>query len=339
MTTKLFVGVEGGGSCSKGVLVNNGGIVLATAQTTGTNHWNLGFPETAKRILGLVDELLTAAGLKGSSVAAIGLGLSGAETPNCWMNIASALYGLRPTLILENKKAQVYSDTIAALETATGQGGVVLISGTGSNCRLKEGPGGTNYTCGGWGHEMGDEGGAYWIAHRALKTLFDHDDNLKPSEHNLDYVRENMKAYFHVESNFDMLPHLYSKFNKSFFARFTMKIADGAGEGDSLCRSLFRDAGRELGRHVLAVCGKASNMPKELTIVCVGSVWKSWNHLSEGFLEVTNSLLSKFEEVKLVELKSDAAIGAAVAGARDTGYKLPIDYSEHVKILWTTGNK
>ena len=123
MTSNLFIGVEGGATCSKGVLVNGEGIVLATAETEGTNHWIIGISTTARIIVELVDELLSIVNLKGSSVSSVGLALCGADTPNCISSLASALYDLRPNLISQGRKARVYNDAIAGLETATDQGG------------------------------------------------------------------------------------------------------------------------------------------------------------------------------------------------------------------------
>lgn len=180
---------------------------------------------------------------------------------------------------------------------------------------------------------MGDEGGAYWISHTALKQLFDHDDNMNVCKHNLDYIRQSTKEYFQVESNFDMLRHLYTDFQKSVMAGFTVKLAQGASQGDNLCLSVFADAGVQLAKHVIAVCTRSNLHKEEIIVICVGSVWKSWGSMAASFEATVAPLFTQFERIRLVRLVGDGAIGAAIVGARDTGYTVPIDYSKHTQTM------
>ncbi len=54
-----------------------------------------------------------------------------------------------------------------------------------------------------WGHLLGDEGSAYWIAQRAIKRVFDQQDNLNLSRYDLTRLNDEIKVYFKV--NFPLL--------------------------------------------------------------------------------------------------------------------------------------
>ena len=51
------------------------------------------------------------------------------------------------------------------------EGGIVLISGTGSNCMLIN-PNGESYRCGGWGDLLGDEGSGTCTLKAVLVSIF-----------------------------------------------------------------------------------------------------------------------------------------------------------------------
>lgn len=78
-------------------------------------------------------------------------------------------------------------------------GGIVLISGTGSNSLLLN-PNGTVERCGGWGHMIGDEGGSYWIALRAIKAVIDHHENFHIQPFDTFLVRDIILKHFQVST-------------------------------------------------------------------------------------------------------------------------------------------
>ena len=131
-------------------------------------HVNVGVDETCNRLQQLVKDALSKAGLDESiTLEALGLSLSGCEVKETIEGLKKRIQELYPNL---SKKYVVESDTVGTLATASGNGGMVLIAGTGSNALLTN-PDGTTGRCGGWGHMLGDEGAAYFVAMRAGKFV------------------------------------------------------------------------------------------------------------------------------------------------------------------------
>lgn len=211
-----------------------------------------------------------------------------------------------------------------------------FLIGTGSNACLRN-PDGALYNCGGWGHALGDEGAAYWIAWRAVKTIFDHKDNFEKCPYDIANVWELIKSHFNIQHRRDLLEHCYAKFDKSFYARLCQKLAVAAHDGDELSLSIFTDAGRQLARSIAALLPRVDQeLIKEgfLSIVCVGSVWLSFDLLKEGFLKEL-SRHSICYELRFKKLKESMAIGACYLAADSIKFDLSRDYSKNYEVFFS----
>ncbi|KAK2572390.1 N-acetyl-D-glucosamine kinase [Acropora cervicornis] len=337
----FFGGIEGGGTGSTTIILSKEGKILSRSTGLDTNHWVIGLDECLQRVNAMVEEAKKAAGIDiNKPLASLGLSLSGLERQETQQKAVSIMMSQYPNC---SNKYHMCCDTVGALATSSNEGGIVLISGTGSNCQMLT-PSGKTVNCGGWGHMLGDEGSAYWLSYRAIKTVFDAEDGLVPSPYDVTYVKKRVFEHFKIDNLFGMLDYLYaSKFDKAYFAGLCKALALGAAEDkDPLCINLFYQAGEVLGRHVTAVVQHMDDECQELLlngkeglrITCVGAVWRSWDLLRDGFIAgIKGSSSNTAVQVKrfsLVTLRESSAVGAAALGAKCVHYSLPIDFDSMV---------
>ncbi|XP_050718789.1 N-acetyl-D-glucosamine kinase-like [Eriocheir sinensis] len=330
----IFGGIEGGGTHSWVVLLDGCGRKIAELEGPSTNKWMLGLTECLKRVWQLVQDAKKQAGVPPDTVLeALGLCLSGCEEDQTNRELEATIMAQYPTLA---RHITVASDTYGSIATGCQRGGIVLISGTGSNALLVN-PDGRTGRCGGWGHMLGDEGGAFWIASRGVKVLFDEEDNLIDPKFSTERLRNEVYSHFDIKDRFGMLEHAYSLFEKSKYAGLTAKIGKAAMEGDAMCAHIFYEGGYALGRHISALSRSIDSELYEgengLQIVCAGSVWKSWELLRAGFLDGVQPHCEKdvpLPKFTLVTLTVTSAMGATYLGAKKASYNLPCDYSKNV---------
>lgn len=152
-----------------------------------------------------------------------------------------------------------------------------------------------------------------------------------------------MKEHFNVQHRSDMLEFCYASFQKPFYARMCQKMAVAASNGDQLCQKIFLDAGRQLAKMLSALLPRVDSSLTEtghLSVICVGSVWKSWELMKSGFMKELNQHKTPFE-LRLLQLKANVsmAIGAIFMAADAIEFPMPRDYSQNYEIFFNySGN-
>ncbi|XP_037816085.1 N-acetyl-D-glucosamine kinase [Lucilia sericata] len=333
---KYFGGIEGGATHSRLIICSEDGECVVTTTGLGTNHWMVGIAECARRIADMIERAKTDANIpQETRLTSLGLSLSGCEQEATNYELEMELRTSFPDIA---DHYYVCSDTMGSIFTASPSGGMVLISGTGSNALLKN-PDGTSFSCGGWGHFLGDEGSAWYISHRAMKLVFDDMDNFSKAPFPVETVWKLIQEHFNIQTRLDLLPHCYAKFDKPFYASLCKKLSHAAEQGDELSKFLFREAGAHIATHINSLAPKVHNdlvREGDLNVVCVGSVWLSWPLLKDGFIQELKKAHIPFG-LKLIRITKCMAYGACYLGADSIKFPLPRNYLNNYKVMYHYG--
>jgi N-acetylglucosamine kinase-like BadF-type ATPase len=258
-----FIGIDGGGTHSAGVAVDRQGNVLATARAGSLNFFSSGVP-VARKNLKLLIATLRKRSDKRYSIERTTIGCSALFT-----DATPAEKRLLCQRILPLEQTRVVSDSQTAYFGATlGAPGVLVIAGTGSMV-LARNERGSFASVGGWGHLLGDEGSAWWIAVESIKAAIAAEEGRGPKT----MLSAVIRRYFRVRRLNDLVPRIYrSDFSKNQLAALAGHLAATSVARDRVFRSVCRRAGRELATQVLAAARNAGLKSQPLPVFLLGSV-------------------------------------------------------------------
>ncbi len=244
--SRVFVGVDGGGTRTRAVAIDEGGRVLDTPTTRANGPSSLIDPVQPGRSADAVEMTVrTLAAVLGREPPweAIWTGLAGAGNEAARAEVEADLAGRGLAGVVV-----VGTDVEAALEDAfPDRPGILLVSGTGSVAAARLADGGVR-RAGGWGALLGDEGSGYAVGLAGLRAAMRMLDGRDRATELLPAVLE----WSGVPGAADLTAWA-STASKGEVAALAATVVAAAESGDPVAGRILADAVEALVDHVTAL--------------------------------------------------------------------------------------
>lgn len=307
---RYFLGVDGGGTKTRFVLIDHHGCLLAEAQLGTTYHPEVGLDGVGEVLARGVDEILRAASVAATDIshAFFGLPAFGEDS-----NMVPRLRAL-PAPILGHDRYTCDNDMVCGWAGSLGcADGINIVAGTGSiGYGQRQG---RAARAGGWGEAFSDEGSAYWIAIQGLNKYSRMSDGRLPKGPLHAMFNEALR----LQTDFDICTYVYGEHasSRGELAQLSQVVANAARAGDAEAIGIFAQAGKELARIALAVRVALVFEAEEVALVSSsGGAFNTGHLLLTPFREALDATGHPFDFVQPLH---EPHIGAALYAARLAG--------------------
>ncbi len=296
----LVAGVDGGGSKTEGVILNEAGEVVACARSGGVNLNFVSLEECERS----VEEVLTQ--------------LAEAVDCNQVVRIYSVMLADIPSLRTYIQQAFPNAEWRGAYEhrAVLAAGGVLepygigVVAGTGSSTVGWRGEG-KHAVVSGWGMLLGDEGSATDIALHALRAVIRAADGRGEST----ILREEMMDYFGLKHLWDIIQRVYrDNLPRHVLAGFAVRVSRAADAGDRVAQRILREAGETLGNDVLVVARKLFSPEEAFPVVLGGGVFRAGEWVIAPLRE---RVLAEYPKAQVILPDVSPAVGLARLALKD----------------------
>lgn len=272
----FFLGVDGGGSKTAFVLLDDSGRILAEAQTRSCYYFTEGIGLVERVLADGVGQVCREAGVEPADIRQAFFGLPGYGEASDDVTILDAL----PRNVLGHDRYTCGNDMVCGWAGSLGGiDGINVISGTGSMTYGERD--GRGYRAGGWGELFGDEGSAYWIATRGLNAFTRMSDGRLPRGPLYDAI----KARVGVTSDLDLIHVVVDRWQgrRSAIADLSKTVVEAQAQGDDVAAGILTDACDELATIVEATRVELGFGPDDLVPVSYSGGMFNAEFIRAGF--------------------------------------------------------
>jgi N-acetylglucosamine kinase-like BadF-type ATPase len=297
-----YLGADLGATKTHTLIVDATGRAVGFGESGPGNHETVGYDGMFQSMHSGMEQALRMAGLKKDEITGAGFGVAGYD----WPSEADATVSVIDRLGL-TAPYKFVNDAVLGLVSGSEEGwGVVVVSGTGSNCRGWDREHKREGRVTGHGILMGEGAGSSELMHRCMQIIGYSWTKRLPKTALADAI------VAHVGAN--DLEDLMRGYTTDEFhvgagaARIVFRVAE---DGDQIARDLIRWAGTELGEMANAVVRQLEFENLAFDVVMTGSMFDGGTMLIEPMQKKIHQLAPK---ARFVRLTVPPVIGAVILG-------------------------
>ena len=308
-----FLGVDGGGTKTRFLLVDAAGRVLASHIEGPAYYLEIGLDELQRMLSRGIAQTLREGQVSEADLSYAFLALPAYGEDSKLLPALDAA----PLAALPHRRYRCDNDMVCGWAGAlAGADGINIVAGTGSIAYGEYA--GRSARAGGWGELFSDEGSSYWLAREGLRLFSRMSDGRLPRGP----LHEQVRQHFALERDLDLCAAIYGKdiAQRSQFAQLSKLVAAAAAQGDRAALGLLEAAAHELADMIDAVRGQLQ-IPAGASILVSssGGMFQPGNGLREA---LSCELQRRSDQYGFMEPRLPPDMGAVIQAARLNGTPL-----------------
>ena len=301
-----IIGIDGGASNTRGVLINQNGKTLSTALEEGSNLAVYG-ELAANRIINVISSLCESANISFDLIDAIGLGLAGASNEEGREEVFKKLDALnlsKRTLIANDAEAAYAINCPMDL-------GVLVTVGTGVICisRNKEGK---TIRIAGNGHDKGDVGSGFWMGKQVISNLALNETSVI-GDKDLEQLMSIFLETVGIPEFSDAIEKIYEHDDQiKIIAKLAKPVIDLSEKGNEIALSIVQEATHSIANYIESIVDRINYSSKNIVLAGNGSVIRNDYYRKS----VNDELSFLFSDIKWTFSKISSAYGASIMAGK-----------------------